>query len=70
MTEKISVSVTREHANLLMRFTPLIEGALEWKNRRLLGQIWDEGIDSGLAEPGLSMSDIKAEAARRRKVVA
>lgn len=79
MTEKISVSLTNEHAHLLQEAvksgdyassSEVIREALrEWKTRRLLGQMWDEGIASGPAEPGLSMNDIKAEA-RRRKAVA
>ena len=79
MTEKISVSLTNEHAHLLHEAvksgdyassSEVIREALrEWKNRRLLGQMWDEGIASGSAETGLSMSDIKAEA-RSRKAMA
>ena len=79
MTEKISVSLTDEHANLLQEAiksgdyassSEVIREALrEWKTRRLLGQMWDEGIASGPCEPGMTMDDIKAEA-RRRKALA
>lgn len=30
--------------------------------RRLIGRLWDEGLASGPAAPGLSVTDIKAEA--------
>lgn len=75
MTEKISVSVTDDHARLLQdavksgdyaSSSEVIREALrEWKARRLLGRLWDEGIASGTA-PDTTMDDIKAEARRRR----
>lgn len=75
MTEKISVSLTDEHARLLQdavrsgdyaSSSEVIREALrEWKARRVLGQMWDEGIASGPCEPGTTMDDIKAEARRR-----
>ena len=59
MTEKISVSLTDEHAHLLQEAvksgdyassSEVIREALrEWKTRRLLGQMWDEGVASGPA---------------------
>ena len=76
MTEKISVSLTDEHAHLLQEAvksgdyassSEVIREALrEWKTRRLLGQMWDEGIASGPCEPGTTMDDIKADARRRK----
>mgnify|MGYP000952662886 CR=1 FL=1 len=76
MTEKISVSLTDEHAHLLREAvesgdyassSEVIREALrEWKTRRLLGRMWDEGIASGPSEPALGMDDIKAEARRRK----
>ena len=79
MTEKISVSLTDEHARLLQdavksgdyaSSSEVVREALrEWKSRRLLGRMWDEGIASGPDEPGSTIDEIKAEA-RRRKAVA
>lgn len=79
MTEKISVSLTDEHARLLEEavrsgdyasLSEVIREALrEWRTRRVLGQMWDAGIASGPCEPGTTMDDIKAEA-RRRKTLA
>jgi antitoxin ParD1/3/4 len=78
MTEKISVSVTEEHARLLHEAvnsgdyassSEVVREALrEWKTRRLLGRMWDEGIASGPCEPGTTMDEIKAEARRRQGV--
>lgn len=79
MTEKISISLTNEHAQLLQdavksgdyaSSSEVVREALrEWKSRHLLGRLWDEGLASGSAEPGLDMAEIKAEA-RRRKATA
>ena len=76
MGEKISVSVTDEHAHLLREAVAsgdyasssevIRESLREWKARRLLGRMWDEGIASGPCEPGTSMDDIKVEARRRK----
>jgi len=76
MTEKISVSLTDEHARLLQdavqsgdyaSSSEVVREALrEWKTRRFLGRLWDEGLAGGPDEPGLSMDDIKAEARRRK----
>lgn len=78
MTEKISVSLTDEHARVLQdavksgdyaSTSEVIREALrEWKARRLLGQMWQEGIASGPCEPGTTMNDIKAEARRRKNL--
>ncbi|MCB2100172.1 MAG: type II toxin-antitoxin system ParD family antitoxin [Rhodobacterales bacterium] len=77
MTEKISISLTDEHAHLLQEAvksgdyassSEVIREALrEWKSRRLLGRLWDEGLAGGLADPATTMEDIKAEARRRRR---
>jgi len=79
MTEKISVSLTDEHAHLLQEAvksgdyassSEVIREALrEWKTRRLLGQMWDEGIASGPCDPGTTIDDIKTEARRRKGLV-
>jgi antitoxin ParD1/3/4 len=76
MTEKISVSLTDEHAHLLQEAvrsgdyassSEVIREALrEWKTRRFLGRMWDEGVASGPCEPGLTINDIKGEARRRK----
>lgn len=78
MTEKISVSLTDEHARLLQEAvasgdyastSEVIREALrEWKTRRHLGRMWDDGISSGPCEPGTTMNDIKAEARRRESL--
>jgi len=76
MTEKISISLTNEHALLLQEAvksgdyassSEVIREALrEWKARRLIARMWDEGIASGPCEPGTTMKDIKAEARHRK----
>jgi len=75
MGEKISVSVTDEHAHLLREAVAsgdyasssevIRESLREWKARRLLGRMWDEGIASGFCDHETTMDDIKAEARRR-----
>jgi antitoxin ParD1/3/4 len=37
-----------------------------WRINRRLGQLWDEGIASGVMKPGTTMAGIKAEARRRK----
>ncbi|MEC9264611.1 type II toxin-antitoxin system ParD family antitoxin [Pacificispira sp.] len=76
MTEKISISLTDEHAQLVQdavksgdyaSSSEVIREALrEWKARHLLARLWDEGLASGPAERDWSMRDIKAEARRRK----
>lgn len=71
MTAKISISITDEHAAVLhdavksgdyASSSEVVREALrEWRSRRMIGQLWDEGIASGRAE-GVTMVDIKAEA--------
>ena len=75
MTAKISISITDEHAAVLhdavksgdyASSSEVVREALrEWRSRRMIGQLWDEGIASGRAED-VTMADIKAEARRRR----
>ncbi|MCA3507330.1 MAG: type II toxin-antitoxin system ParD family antitoxin [Rhodobacter sp.] len=79
MAGKISISVTDEHAALLQEAvgsgdyastSEVIREALrEWRTRRALGQLWDEGVKSGPCEPGTTMADIRREARSRRTVV-
>ena len=75
MTEKLSISVTDEHARLIddavasgdyASTSEVIRDALRhWKAHRLLGQLWDEGVASGNAAPKESLESIKADARRR-----
>ncbi len=75
MAAKISISITDEHAALLgeavrsgdyASSSEVVREALrEWRTRRLIGRLWDEGLASGPAAPGTTMADIKAEARRR-----
>jgi antitoxin ParD1/3/4 len=75
MTAKMSISLTEEHARLIndavasgdyASSSEVIREALrEWKTKRLLGQLWDEGLASGRLEPGETIENIKAEGRRR-----
>lgn len=66
---KMSISVTEEHAVVIEQAlqsgdyassSEIIREALrEWKARRHIGRLWDEGIASGLADPGETIEDIK-----------
>lgn len=77
MAAKISISLTDEHADLLRdavgrgayaSSSEVVREALrEWRARRAVGQLWDEGLASGRCEAGLSMAEIKREARRRQK---
>lgn len=61
MVAKISVSLTDDQAQLVddavasgdyASSSEVIREALrEWKTKRLIGQLWDEGISSGPAKP-------------------
>jgi antitoxin ParD1/3/4 len=76
MAAKISISLTDEHAELLhdavgsgayASSSEVVREALrEWRARRAVGQLWDEGLASGRCEPALSMADIKREARQKR----
>ena len=70
MTEKLSISVTEEHARLIgdavasgdyASSSEVIREALrDWKAKRLLGQLWDDGVRSGPAPASETIDDIKA----------
>lgn len=76
MTEKMSVSLTEEHARLVKdavasgdyaSSSEVIREALrDWKSKRLLGQLWDEGLAGGRSEPDEAIEDIKADGRHRR----
>ncbi|MBB4212690.1 antitoxin ParD1/3/4 [Rhodothalassium salexigens DSM 2132] len=78
MAGKISISITDEHAALLQEAvdsgsyassSEVIREALrEWRARRVVGQLWDDGLASGRSAPGTTMADIKREARNRRSV--
>ncbi|THB65832.1 MAG: type II toxin-antitoxin system ParD family antitoxin [Desulfovibrio sp.] len=69
---KISISLTDAHAQMIEQVvqsgdygstSEVIREALrEWKARRILGTLWDEGISSGLSDPTDTIDNIKAEA--------
>lgn len=73
--EKISITVTEEHAAMIKEAvgsgdyastSEVVREALrDWRARRTLGRIWDEGIASGPADPQLSLDALKAEARKR-----
>lgn len=77
MGEKISISLTSEHARLIQdavasgdyaSSSEVVREALrDWRAKRLLGQLWDEGIASGRADPDETIDDIKREARRQSK---
>jgi antitoxin ParD1/3/4 len=72
MTAKISISSTEEHARMLddavasgdyASSSEVIQEALrDWRAKRQLAQLWDEGIGSGSADHGETMDDIKKTA--------
>lgn len=72
MSAKISISLTDEHARLLndavasgdyASSSEVIREALrDWRSKRLLGQLWDEGLASGYADPDETIDDIKKAA--------
>jgi antitoxin ParD1/3/4 len=76
MGAKISISLTDEHARLVddavasgdyASSSEVIRDALrDWRSRRLLGRLWDEGVASGRADGTETIEDIK-RAARHRK---
>jgi len=73
MTQKVSISLTDEHARLIEEAvaggdyastSEVIREALRlWRTRHVVGRLWDEGIASGFTD--LTMADIKSEARRR-----
>lgn len=76
MAGKISISITDEHAALLQEAvgsgayalsSEVVREALrEWRALRSVGELWDAGIASDRCDAGMTMSDIKNEARRRR----
>ncbi|MGK2741785.1 ribbon-helix-helix domain-containing protein [Tepidicaulis sp. LMO-SS28] len=79
MTAKISISVTDEHLKLLddavasgdyaSTSEAVREALREWRIKRVIGQLWDEGLASGRA-PETSISEIKALARRKGRKTA
>ncbi len=77
MTEKLSIALTDEMAAVVREavesgdyasVSEVVRDALRtWKGRRLIGQLWDEGLASGLTDPGETIDDVKAEARRQRQ---
>lgn len=75
MSAKISISLTDEYARLIgdavesgdyASSSEVVRDALrEWKTKRLFGQLWDEGLNSGRAAPAETIDDIKAAARKR-----
>ena len=75
MAGKISISITDEHAAVVQEAvrsgayassSEVIREALrEWRAKRVVGELWDEGLASGRCDDGLSIADIKREARRR-----
>lgn len=76
MGAKISISLTDEHARLVSEAvasgdyassSEVIREALrDWRGKRLLGRLWDEGVGSGRAAEGETIAEIKQAARRRR----
>lgn len=70
--EKISISLTKAQLQLVEEAvqtgdyessSEVIREALrEWKSRRLLGQLWDEGLASGDGDIAESIDAVKAAA--------
>jgi antitoxin ParD1/3/4 len=73
---KRSISLTPDHARLLDMavssgdygsVSEVVREALrEWKAKRILGQLWDEGIASGKGD--MTLEEIKAEARKGMKL--
>lgn len=73
--EKICISLTASQLQLVNDAVKsgdyasssevLREALREWKAKRLLGQLWDEGIASGDVEHAETIEDIKAAARQR-----
>ena len=43
----------------------ILEALREWRAKRVVGELWDEGLASGQCNPDLTMADIKREARHR-----
>ncbi len=74
--EKLSIALTPEMAEMVRQAvdsgdyasaSEVIREALrDWKTKRILGQLWDQGLASGRAEAE-DIDDIKAAARRHAK---
>ncbi len=72
--EKLSIALTPELAKLVREAvgsgdyassSEVIREALrDWKTKRLMGGLWDEGLASGRSAATETIDDIKAEARR------
>ena len=73
MGAKISISLTDEHACLVTEAVASGDNASssevlrDWRGKRLIGQLWDEGVASGRAAEGETIAEIKRTARRRRR---
>ena len=75
MAGKISISITDEHAAIVQEAvrsgayassSEVIREALrEWRAKRVIGELWDEGLASGRCDVDLTIADIKSEARHR-----
>lgn len=76
MTVKTTISLTDEHAERIHEAvesgnfsstSEVVRAALrDWLARQEIRRLWQEGIESGLADPNLTAADIKAKARARR----
>lgn len=76
MVAKVSISLTDDQAQLVddavasgdyASSSEVIREALrEWKTKRLIGQLWDEGVTSGRAAPDENFTAIKKRARGKR----
>lgn len=72
--QKISISLTDAHAELLEHAvasgqyasaSEVVRESLRlWRERHIVGALWDEGMASGPADPEESIDEIKKEARR------
>jgi antitoxin ParD1/3/4 len=78
MKTKRCISMTNEHAKAIDEAVAsgdyasasevVRDALLYWKAKRLVGQLWDEGIASGIADPNETMDDLKRAARLEREV--
>lgn len=72
MAEKLSISVTSEHARLIhdavasgdyASSSEVVREALrDWRAKRMLALHWDAGLASGKADPDETIDDLKRAA--------
>lgn len=70
--EKISISITEEHARLIAEAiesgdyassSEIVREALrDWRAKRTVGALWDAGLASGMAETQENIDEIKSAA--------